>query len=423
MQVAASPKEDIMERFTRLQKVPNVIAEHDPVAQPIYQSSMFRMPDHQVAAATENVVHPTAYYTRWGNPTVSFLENQLSTLLGCNATLVFPSGMAAITTTLLALLSPGDRVAASRSLYGDTTRFFMEELGRFGIQVDLFDPSRPQSLARLVKQGAKLVYYESVSNPDLRVADFDAIHAACESRHVITVCDCTFSPPGVLGENVRAADLVIHSLTKYMGGHYTVFGGSVSGWQSLIDRIWHKQSLYGACIDPQAAWQLSQGLKTLELRIARQNASALAIARKLAAHRHVEQVFYPLLDPRPEVAAAAHKYLEGGGGVVTVALKGGRDAAVKLVESTRLFGLSVSLGGIASCAEHAQSMSHSMLAAMDGQELAEAGVSVPADNLVRLSVGIEAPNDLTRDLLEALEQCGPGVANARRREGEAVVPG
>jgi cystathionine beta-lyase/cystathionine gamma-synthase len=392
-----------MDRFTRFLKVPNVMARHDPVVQPIYQSSIFRMPDHQVAAATEEAVHPTSYYTRWGNPTVSYLENQLSTLLGCNATLVFPSGMSAITTTLLALVSPGERILASCALYGDTTRFFVEELRRFGIEVDFFDPSRPQRLPALLARGAKVVYFESISNPELRVADFDAIRSACESRDVITVCDCTFSPPGVLGEKVRAADLVIHSLTKYMSGHYTVFGGSVSGWQSLIDRIWHKQALYGACIDPQAAWQISQGLKTLELRIARQSATAQLLAQRLASHRHVEQVFYPPLDPRPEVASLAQKYLTGGGAVITAALKGGRAAAVRLIENTEVFGLSVSLGGITSCAEHAQSMSHSMLGAMDEAALADAGVNRPADNLVRLSVGVEHPNDLLRDLTSALE--------------------
>ncbi|CAG1017628.1 methionine-gamma-lyase [Burkholderiaceae bacterium] len=399
-----------MERFTRLLKVPNVKATHDPVVQPIYQTSMFRMPDHRVAAATEHAVHPDSYYTRWGNPTVQYLENQLSTLLGCNASLVFPSGMSAITTTLLSMVGPRDLVAVSSGLYGDTTRFFVEELRHWGVEVALFDPSRPDTLPALVRRGAKLVYYESISNPELRIADFDAIHAACDSHDVVTVCDCTFSPPGVLSEKLRPADLVIHSLTKYIGGHCAVFGGSVSGWQSLIDRIWHKQALLGACMDPQAAWQLSQGLKTLELRIARQNATALQLAQRLAAHRAVEQVHYPLLDTRPGARAAANKYLVGGGGVIAVALKGGEPAAVRLVEQTRVFGLSVSLGGVASCIEHAQSMSHSMLAALD--ERALSGVAAPADNLVRLSVGLEDATDLQQDLLTALELAEPAAPRA-----------
>lgn len=403
-----------MERITQFLKVPNVIAEHDPVVQPIYQSSIFRMPNHHVAAATELAVHPSAYYTRWGNPTVSYLENQISTLLACDASLVFPSGMAAITTTLLSLVSPGDLVAASSALYGDTTRFFLEELRRWGVKVALFDPVRPDALPGLVKEGARLVYYESISNPTLRIADFDAIRAACEGGDVTTVCDCTFSPPGVLNERVRPADLCIHSLTKYLSGHYSVFGGSVSGGQPLIDRLWHKQSLYGSAMDPQAAWHVSQGLKTVQLRVARQSASAHMLAHRLASHPEVEQVFYPLLDPRPGVPSAGRRYLAAGGGVIAVSMRGGECAAVRLVERTRVFGLSVSLGGITSCIEHAKSMSHSMLGAMDGALLAEAGSEVPPDGLVRLAVGIEEPQDLLQDLMNALDPSERAVASVPR---------
>jgi cystathionine beta-lyase/cystathionine gamma-synthase len=403
-----------MDRFTRLLRVPNVIAEHEPVVQPIYQSSVFRMPDHAVAARTENLTHPSAYYTRWGNPTVAYLENQLSTLLGCNASLVFPSGMSAITTTVSTLVSPGDLVAVSSALYGDSTRYFLEELRRWGVRVELFEPDRPDRLPQLVRHGARLVYFESISNPDLRIANFDAIHAACDNKDVVTVCDCTFSPPGVLAESVQPADLVIHSLTKYISGHSSVFGGSVSGWQSLIDRIWHRQSLLGACIDPQAAWQISQNLKSLELRIARQSATAHHLAHRLACHPEVEKVFYPQLDSHPGSARAAQKYLKAGGGVVSVGLKGGEAAAIRLVERLRLFGLWVSLGGVSSCIEHASSMSHSMLNAMDGAVLKDAGAARPADNLLRLSVGIEDAGDLWRDLANALLRDDEPVAAPAR---------
>jgi len=392
-----------MDRFTRLLKIPNVIAEHDPVVQPIYQSSIFRMPNHKVAAQTEAAVHPSSYYTRWGNPTVSYLENQLSTLLGCEASLVFPSGMAAITCAALTFVSPGDLIAASCALYGDTTRFFLEEMRRWGVTVALFDPACPHALPRLLNQGAKMVYYESISNPELCISDLQAIREACEGSKALTVCDCTFSPPGVLKPGVRPADLCIHSLTKYMSGHYSVFGGSASGEQSLIDRMWHKQSLYGSVIDPQAAWQISQGLKTLALRIARQSATAQMLAQRIAAHPQVEQVFHPSLDSRPGAASAAQKYLLSGGGVIALSLKGGEGAALRMIERTQVFGLSVSLGGICSCIEHAQSMSHSMLGTMDHNVLSTSGSSVPPASLVRLSVGIEEPDDLLHDLVSALE--------------------
>lgn len=410
-----------MERFTRLLRVPNVLAEHEPVVQPIYQSSVFRMPSHEVAVRTEDEIHPDAYYTRWGNPTVSYLENQLSTLLGCNASLVFPSGMSAITATVMALVSPGDLVAVSSALYGDTTRFFLEELRRWGVEVALFEPDRPVRLRELVRRGARLVYFESISNPELRVANFDLIHAACDNKDVVTVCDCTFSPPGVLAESLRPADLVIHSLTKYIGGHSSAFGGSVSGWQSLIDRIWHRQSLYGACIDPLAAWQLSQGLKSLELRIGRQSTTAQLLAHRLARHPEVEQVFYPLLDSSHGSSRAAQKYLSAGGGVIAVSLKGGEAAAIRVVERLKLFGLWVSLGGVSSCAEHASSMSHSMLKAMDGAVLAEAGAAVPANNLLRLSVGIEDAGDLWRDLANALLGDEPAAVPRTAAARQTVV--
>jgi cystathionine beta-lyase/cystathionine gamma-synthase len=388
-----------LERFTRFLKLPNVVAERDPLIQPVYQSSIFRMPNYQAAVETEHTVHPNSYYGRWGNPTVSYLENQLSTLCGCEASLVFPTGMSAITTTVFALVSPGDLIAVSTALYGDTIRFFVEELKRFGIKTAWFDPSAPAELPRMVSAGAKLVYFESISNPELRLANFDAIRAACENRDVVTVCDCTFSPPGVLDAAAAPATLIIHSLTKYMGGHYAAFGGSVSGPQHLIDKIWHTQSLYGGAMDPQAAWQISQGLKTLELRIARQNATAHFLAQNLARHPKIEQVFYPLLDARPN-AAQARRWLAGGGGVISFFVKGGESAAVRLIEKTRIIGLSVSLGGIHSCIEHSQSMSRSMLTDIDG--LLPADLASPAKNLVRLSVGIEDANDLWRDLTEAL---------------------
>ncbi|WKB55710.1 trans-sulfuration enzyme family protein [Eleftheria terrae] len=386
-----------MQRTTRLLKQPNVLAEHDPVVQPIYQSSVFRMPDHRVAAATEHAVHPRAYYTRWGNPTVAYLENQVSTLVGTEASLIFPSGMSAITTTLLALLSPGDTAAVSSRVYGDTTRFFLEELGRWGVKTRLFDPAAPDTLRPLLQDGARLVYYETLSNPELRVADVDGIRRACQAHGATSVCDSTFSPPGVLREGVVPADLVIHSMTKYMSGHFAAFGGSLSGPQALVDRIWHQQALLGGCLDPQAAWQISQGLKTLELRVARQSATARLLAEQLQGHPEVEAVLYPGLGASPAVP-----WLASGGGVLAMALKAGEAAAVRVAERTRVFGLSVSLGGVNSCIEHAESMSHSMLQAMDGQVLAAAGAARPAAGLLRLAVGVEDPQDLLQDLLQAL---------------------
>lgn len=392
-----------MKDATRLMNVPPVGHEHEPLVQPIYQTSLFRMPDYATAVATEHKVHPGSYYTRWGNPTVSYLEDQLSLLMHTERSLVFPSGMSAITTTLFALLRPGDLIVVADTLYGDTTRFFLEDLRKWGIRVELFDPADASTL-RLASQDATpaLVYYEALSNPDLKGIDLDGILAFCHDVSALSVCDSTFVPPYMRKADVRLADIVIMSLTKYAGGHYSVFGGSISCSAALQERIWHTQSLYGAAIDPTAAWNLSQGLKTLELRLERQSRTALQVARRLSAHRHVECVIYPLL----ENYAHAHltsRYLELGGGVVSFLVKGGPEVVARLLERTRVAGLSVSLGGIHSCIEHAEAMSHSMLKAMDEQVLDASGSEKPDQSLIRLSVGIEDPMDLTDDLLQALD--------------------
>ncbi len=390
-----------MEKITKLLKTPIVLSDNEPVVQPIYQSSIFKMPNYTTAVSTEHEVHPDSYYTRWGNPTVSYLENQISILFEKEASLIFPSGMSAITTSLFALAEPGDTIAISNSLYGDTTRFFLEDLKKWGINIAFFDQTAPhEALEELVSNGVRMVYFESLSNPDLSIADFEGIAKICRAAGIISICDCTFTPPGTI-KQIYIADIVVNSLTKYLSGHYSSFGGSISGSQELIDRIWHTQSLYGAVIDPQAAWNISQGIKTLELRIAQQSKTALKLAEALKMSKKVKQVIYPGLDSFHQ-EASYNQYFRAGGAVISFVLHSTEADIPRFLESTKIIRLSVSLGGLSSCIEHAEAMSHSMLKAMNKKLFNESMASKPNSALIRLSVGIESYEDLHADLFGAL---------------------
>lgn len=394
-----------MKRSTKLLKTPVVAASNTPVVQPIYQTSLFRMPTYRVAVETESQVHPIAYYSRWGNPTVSHLENQLSNLLETDGSLIFPSGMSAITTTMFALAAPGQAVAISDSLYGDTTRFFLEDLAKWGVEVHTFDQSNAETLRALSpSRPFSFVYYEALTNPDLKPIDLPPIQEFCRERSILSICDSTFVPPFMLRQGARLADIIIMSLTKYVGGHSSAFGGSVSAERSLCERIWHTQSLYGAAIDPGTAATISQGLKTLELRISRQSKSALRLAEVLSAHPRVEHVIYPGL-PNYAFSSLADRYIDMGGGVLSFFLRGDESSIARFIESVKVVQISVSLGGLHSCIEHAEAMSHSMLKAMDDHVLDSSRAQRPDAALMRLSVGVEDVTDLEADVLRALEHC------------------
>jgi Cystathionine beta-lyases/cystathionine gamma-synthases len=397
-----------MDHFSQMLLTPSVSAENEPLCQPIYQTSLFQMPSYEEAIRCENTVHPSAYYTRWGNPTVSFLENQLLAISGYEKALIFPSGMSAITTTLLSLIKAGDTLFASNRLYGDTLKFFVEELPRFGVEVTFFDILDLDTLADLPSgQKATFIYFEALSNPDLVLADLGKIKEIAQSIHATTICDATFTPPGNLQiHSPDFIDIAIHSLTKYISGHFSSFGGAVLCAEATAEKIWHTQALYGACMDPHASWLISQGLKTLHLRLQHQNTSALSIAEYLESHPKIQFVRYPLLESYPQYVIA-NQLLNNGGGVISFSLKGSKSSAIQLIENTQLIGLFVSLGGIHSCIEHAQSMSHSMV---NHEHKKISQMDNTTEDLIRLSIGIEKTEDIINDLDQALKKvsiCSP----------------
>ncbi len=392
-----------MKNNTKMLHIHPVLAENQPFTQQIYQTSVFRMPSYNKAVKSENEIKPSSYYNRWGNPTTCYLEEQLCSLSGYKRALIFPTGMSAITMTILALLEPGDTIIVSSRLYGDTLRFFIEELPKFKIDVHFFDVTSIDSLIKFSDVNYQLIFFEALSNPDLILPDIDRILEIAREKNAKTLCDATLAPPGILLKSNINPDIILQSLTKYIGGHSASSGGAVLASDKLLtDKIWQKQALYGAAIDPHAAWLISQGLMTLEIRLEKQSESALKIAKFLNNHPLVEFVSYPMLEESNQYNFAMI-YLNAGGGVITFSLKGGNSSAIQLLEKTKIIILAVSLGDVKSSIEHAQSMSHSMLNVMDISKVCNLFNQLkPEDNLIRLSIGIEDVDDLIEDLNQAL---------------------
>ncbi len=395
---------------TRTVHHPQALSPSPPVATPLYQTSTFRCHDAATIARYAEQTQPPAYYTRWGNPTTEVWEKLMADLEGGEQGLAFASGMAAVSTTLLALLSPGDHVVAGSSLYTATTHLLSVDLPAVGIEVDFVDPTDPEAFARAVssssssssKQSTQMFYLETPTNPTMLLTDLTAVCRMATEMGIVTVVDNTFASPCNQRPLAAGADVVLHSATKYLSGHSDVIGGCVVTDAETAERIWHKRTMLGGSIDPFAAWLLLRGMKTLAVRIERQNRNALAVAEALQSHPAVSRVIYPGLPSHPQHELAVRQ-MSGFGGMVGFEVAGGsekekRAAGVRLVESTRLAILAVSLGGVETLIEHPASMSH---APLSDEQLIQAGIP---PGLIRLSVGIEDPDDLIADLQQALLQ-------------------
>ncbi|HID78146.1 MAG TPA: aminotransferase class I/II-fold pyridoxal phosphate-dependent enzyme [Planctomycetaceae bacterium] len=384
-------------RGTRTVHHPDAEVPSRPVATPLYQSSTFQAQRAATVAQYAEQIQPQAFYTRWGNPTVEVWEKVMADLEGGQRCLAFASGMAAVSTTLLGLLERGDHVVAGSSLYTATTRVLAEDLPQLGIQTDFVDPADPGSFERAARPATRMFYVESPTNPTLGLGDLAALGDVARRRGITMVVDNTFATPINQRPLALGAHVVIHSATKYLSGHSDVVAGCVVTDTATAERLWHKRTLLGTSLDPFAAWLLLRGMKTLAVRVSRQNENALAVARALERHPAVRRVIYPGLRSHPQHALACRQ-MDGFGGMVAFEVRGGRQAGTRLVESTRLALLAVSLGGVETLIEHPASMSHAML---DDDQLQRAGIP---PGLIRLSVGIEDPDDLIADLRCALDQ-------------------
>jgi cystathionine gamma-synthase len=335
-------------------------------------------------------------YGRYGNPTVRNAEQKLAALDGGEDAACFASGMAAITTALFALLKKGDHVVLGSDGYRRTRAFVVQLLGRYGVEHTIVPSGDVDAIVSAVTDKTRVILAESPTNPYLRVLDLPALRDKLGSRSRAKVLvDATFATPVNQRPLEQGADLVLHSCTKYLGGHNDLLAGVVVGEGALVSIVREARDVLGGVLDPHAAYLLLRGLKTLPLRVARQNATGLAIARWLETRAEVERVFYPGLESHPD-HAVAKKVLSGFGGVVSFVLRADLDTTAKALDACELATIAPSLGGVETLIEQPAIMSHYGLSS---EERAALGI---ADGLVRLAVGIEDPNDIVADLERVL---------------------
>ena len=378
--------------------------KNGPMAIPIYQTSTFQVTDNEEQLRVTGSDH---YYTRYGNPTNTVAEKTIAQLEGIDAALTFASGMGAITTTIMALLRSGDHVVAQRDIYGGAHKFFSQWLPKLGIETTFVNTTEYDQHARAIRPTTKLLYVESPTNPVLRVVDFRKVVALAKQHGLLTMIDATFGTPINQHPAEFGIDLVMHSGTKYLSGHTDLICGAVAGRRELIDTIRETRTTLGNCMDPHASWMLVRGLKTLAVRVARQNENAQRVAEFLSQHAHVRAVHYPFLKSHPQ-NATARQQMSGGGGMVTFEVEGTGDEARRVTEAMRLFTLAPSLGGVDSLVSIPVLTSHLMVPA---EERAKLRVT---DQMIRLSVGIENAEDLIADLERALETVGAPQTVATR---------
>jgi len=336
-------------------------------------------------------------YSRSGNPTRQALEKTLTSLEGGYGALAFASGMAA-THAVMAMLRQGDHLVAGSDIYGGTYRLLHKVTSRAGIGVTLVDTTTADNLSKGMTPATKWVWIESPGNPRMSITDIRACAEIAHQHGALLGVDSTFASPVLTRPLELGADLVMHSATKYLGGHSDLMGGVlVVRNQSLWDELYFIQNATGAIMGPLEAFLCSRGIKTLELRVREQSRTALTLARWLANHPHVTRVLYPGLVEHPGHEIAKHQMDGAFGAMLSFELDGNYAAAQKFVESTRLFQLAVSLGAVESLIEQPASMSH---ASYDAADRAKHGIS---DGLIRCSVGLEAADDLQADLEQAFE--------------------
>ena len=368
-----------------------------PMAQPIYQTSTFQVTDsEQQLRATGTDM----FYTRYGNPTHTAVESAIAELEGADAALLFASGMCAITTSILSLVKNGNHIVAQRDIYGGVTKFLSTWLPKLGIETTFVDTVDYEQYARAIRPNTRLLYLESPTNPTLRVVDLRKAVALARQHQLITMIDSTFATPINQRPTEFGIDVVLHAGTKYLGGHTDLICGVAAGRQDLIDKIHETRTTLGGVMDPHAAFLLLRGIKTLALRVERQNESALRVAEFLAQHPKVRSVNYPFLQGHPQRALAIEQ-MKGGGGVLSFEVDGTAEDAKRLSEALRLFTLAPSLGGVESLVSIPVLTSHAMISAEQRQKM---GVT---EQLIRISVGIENTGDLIADLEQALTVVTP----------------
>ncbi len=363
---------------------------------PVYHASVFAFPDAEQGAAIHEGEQAGYFYGRIGNPTQAALEAALCELEGGAAALAFASGMAAVSTTLFTLLNAGDHIIAPESLYATTNALLTQMLVPLGIKVTYVDATNPQSYVDALRPETKVLYLESPANPTMKLVDIEAVVAVARKYNLTTVMDNTFATPYNQRPLTHGVNVVVHSATKYLGGHGDLTAGVMIGSEEVVRRArWHTNKILGGVIAPQTAWLVQRGIKTLALRMERHNENALAVAEFLAGHPKVRAVHYPGLPAHPQHELACRQ-MRAFGGMLAFDV-GGVEEGRRLVNNVKLCALAVSLGDVATLIQHSASMTH---ASVPRERRLAVGIS---DGLLRLSVGIERAEDIITDLDRALD--------------------
>lgn len=372
--------------------------EQDTPSVPIFQTSTFRFETSEQYADTISFRRPGYTYTRgYGNPTLEAFQRLMADLEGTQAAFSFASGMAAIHTAITSLARAGDRIVSSSELYGGTYSLMANVLPRYGIEVTFVDPHDPDAVAEVLS-GAALFYVEAIANPNVTVADLPALAERCRRAGVPSIVDNTFASPYLCNPADHGLDLVLHSATKYIGGHNDLIGGVVCGSSELVDGLRDTVIETGGTMAPLEAWLCLRGLATLELRMERHSSNAQALSEHLEAHPKVDRVHYPGLASHPHHDVAARLLRGGSGGMMAFDVTGGVEAGMRFCDSLELAWVAASLGGTQTLVGHAASTTHRQ---MDPEARRAAGIG---DGLVRVSVGIEDVGDLIADFDQALEK-------------------
>ncbi len=369
------------------------------VSAPIWQTSTYAYDSPEDFAAVAESVNPSEFYTRFGNPTHAQAATVIARLEGGEAALVTSTGMGAIFAVMMSSLKTGDHVIAQQNHYAGASTVLREWLPRFGIEVTLVDQTNAEEFAVAVRPNTKLIYVETPSNPLMKLTDLSEVARIGRKHNVITVIDGTFATPINQQPLALGIDVVVHSGTKYFGGHNDLMAGVIVGTKQFIERVWRFTLVGGSILSPFDGWLLLRGLRTLGLRVERHNSNALALASFLESHPKIERVYYPGLESHPQ-HDLAKKQMRGFTGMLSVELRGGFEAAQNFCKALEIAVYAGSLGGVDTLVVHPAAMwSHELT---EEQRLAT-GIS---DSLVRISAGLEGEQDLIADFAQSLEKLG-----------------
>ncbi len=371
--------------------------ETDAVVPPIWQTSTFWADSDALFLAKATTPGCDHFYTRTGNPNQTQAAMVVAALEGTEAAVVAGSGMGAISSSILAFAGAGDHIVAQQNLYAGTTSFLSGLARRLGIETTFVDQRSPEAIEAAIRPATRLVVLETPSNPLLRITDLRAVTEIVRSRGLVTIVDNTFATPINQRPVEFGVDVVVHSATKYLGGHSDLIAGVAAGRREHVDRIAKVMSETGAILGPFEAWLLLRGLRSLPVRMERHNRNGLAVARFLANHPAVATVHYPGLDSHPQ-RELARAQMSGFGGMVGAEFAAGHEAASQFVSSVRLARRAPSLGGVETLVTHPAAM---WAKTLDRDQMEKMGI---APGLVRLSIGLEDERDIIGDFGRALEQ-------------------